>query len=240
LTFQFPTSGILPCNKPSGKTSFSLVAALRKKTGVRKIGHAGTLDPFADGVMILLIGREFTRQAGGFVLHDKEYEATLHIGLETTTYDPEGEVVFQNGRVPSLQEIEQAVSSFQGTILQTPPMFSAKKVGGKRLYELARRGVEIKRSPVPVTLQLTLLHYVYPLLKLHITCSKGTYIRSLAHDIGAHLGTGAYLQALTRLRSGPYRLSDCIDGQLLFEKSPPTLRLHLPSAVASAAAALPD
>ncbi len=212
----FPSTGILPCNKPPQKTSFSLVAALRKKTGVKKIGHAGTLDPFASGVMILLIGREFTRQADQFLMQDKEYEATVQLGTQTTTYDPEGEVVFQTDLVPTLCQIEAALTHFQGEILQTPPMFSAKKIGGKKLYKLARKGIEIERPKVIVKLQITLLSYAYPLLKLHITCSKGTYIRALAHDIGAHLGTGAHLQALIRLRSGPYTLKDCIDGNLLY------------------------
>lgn len=226
MSNPFPHAGILPCNKPPGKTSFSLVAALRKKTGVRKIGHAGTLDPFATGVMILLIGKEFTRKADTFLNQDKEYEATLCLGVETTTYDPEGEIVFETSLVPSLCEIEKAAAHFQGEILQTPPMFSAKKVGGKKLYELARKGIEIERKKVAVRLKLTLLDYAYPFLKLHITCSKGTYIRSLAHDLGAHLGTGAHLQALTRLRCGPYTLQDCVDGNLLFTHQEIVPALH--------------
>lgn len=208
--------GILPCNKPTGKTSFSLVAALRKRTQIEKIGHAGTLDPFASGVMILLIGRTFTRQADTFLNQDKEYETTVHLGIETTTYDPEGEILSQNSRIPSLDEIHSALTHFQGTIQQLPPMFSAKKVNGKKLYELARKGIEIERTPATVTLKTELLSYEYPFLNLKISCSKGTYIRSLAHDLGALLKTGAHLSALKRTRSGLYTLSDCIDGQLLF------------------------
>lgn len=208
--------GILPCNKPIGKTSFSLIAALRKKTGIEKIGHAGTLDPFASGVMILLVGRTFTKQADTFLNQDKEYETTVHLGVETTTFDPEGEVVFTNDKRPALSEVEQALLAFQGTIQQIPPMFSAKKVGGKKLYELARKGIEIERKPVAVTLKTQLLSYEYPYLRLKVSCSKGTYIRSIAHDLGALLGTGAHLSALMRTRSGQYTLEQCVDGGLFY------------------------
>ncbi|NGX38803.1 MAG: tRNA pseudouridine synthase B [Chlamydiae bacterium] len=208
--------GILPVNKPSGKTSFSLVHALRKITSIKKIGHAGTLDPFANGVMILLIGKEFTRKADTFLNQDKEYLATLHLGIETTTYDPEGDIVSTNNNVPSLGQIEALLPSFQGTISQIPPMYSAKKVGGIKLYTLARQGIEIERKPVPITLTTTLISYDYPKLTLHITCSKGTYIRSIAHEIGQQLETGAHLSHLTRTRSGPYTLEDCIDGRSLY------------------------
>ncbi len=211
--------GIVPCNKPAGKTSFSLIAAARRRTGIQKIGHAGTLDPFATGVMILLIGRDFTRQSGTFLNHDKEYEATVHLGIETTTYDPEGETIAENAYIPPLGQIEEALGFFQGTIQQIPPMFSAKKVGGKKLYELARKGVEIERQPATVTLTTTLLAYTYPYLQLRISCSKGTYIRSIAHDLGVILKTGAHLCTLTRTRSGPYTLADCFDGSLLYSSS---------------------
>lgn len=210
------SEGILPCNKPIGKTSFSLIAALRRKTKIQKIGHAGTLDPFASGVMILLIGRTFTKQADTFLNQDKEYETTVHLGVETTTFDPEGEVVARVDRIPTLAEVEQALSRFQGTIMQLPPMFSAKKIGGKKLYELARKGIEIERTPVPVTLKTELLGYDYPHLHLKISCSKGTYIRSIAHDLGKLLETGAHLSKLTRTRSGLYTLDQCVDGQLFF------------------------
>lgn len=208
--------GILPVHKPSGKTSFSLVHALRKKTSIKKIGHAGTLDPFAEGVMILLIGKEFTRQADTFLHQDKEYKATLHLGIETTTYDPEGEITSENDTLPSLAEIENVLIQFQGKISQIPPMYSAKKVQGKKLYQLARKGIEIERKPIEVILETTLVSYTYPELILNIKCSKGTYIRTIAHDIGRNLGCGAYLKKLTRTRCGPYSLDDCIDGKLLF------------------------
>ncbi|NGX26881.1 MAG: tRNA pseudouridine synthase B, partial [Chlamydiae bacterium] len=138
--------GIFPIYKPAGKTSFSLIRALRKKTHIKKIGHAGTLDPFAEGVMILLIGRNFTRQANTFINQDKEYEGLLHLGITTTTFDPEGDITSENSHIPTLPDIEKALIQFQGTIQQIPPMYSAKKVQGKKLYQLARQGIEIERK----------------------------------------------------------------------------------------------
>jgi len=210
------SEGILLVNKPIGKTSFSLVSALRKKTGIKKIGHAGTLDPFASGVMILLLGRTFTAQSDRFIGQDKEYEALVHLGIETTTFDPEGEITRQSDLVPKLSQVEEALKSFQGTIEQIPPMYSAKKVKGKKLYELARKGIEIERKPVSLTVHTELISYNYPELKLKICCSKGTYIRSIASDLGQLLGCGAHLKKLTRTRCGPYHLKDCIDGAELF------------------------
>ncbi|NGX45912.1 MAG: tRNA pseudouridine synthase B [Chlamydiae bacterium] len=212
--------GIHPFNKPVGKTSFSLIRELRKSTGIKKIGHAGTLDPFASGVMILLIGREFTRQADQFITQDKEYRATLHLGVETATYDPEGAITATSTAVPSLETIQEALNHFQGSIMQIPPMYSAKKVKGKKLYELARKGIEIERAPCPVHIKTELVSYQYPHLELHITCSKGTYIRSIAHDLGKKLEVGAHLSALIRTRCGPYQLADCLNIPLFRAATP--------------------
>jgi tRNA pseudouridine55 synthase len=209
--------GILPICKPKLKTSFSLVSALRKLTQIRKIGHAGTLDPFADGVMIMLIGKKYTRQSDLFLHQDKEYLATAHLGITTDTYDVEGQVTAQSPLIPTLTQIEDVLLKFQGTILQTPPMFSAKKVGGKKLYELARKGQIIERKPAPITVHITLVEYSYPRLTLKVQCSKGTYIRSLAYDIGVELNCGAHLSSLTRTRSGTITLEDCCDGAKLFD-----------------------
>jgi tRNA pseudouridine55 synthase len=207
--------GLLPVDKPSGITSFDLVRKLRRLSRIQKIGHAGTLDPFATGVMILLIGKPFTTRSDSFLNQDKEYLALVHLGSATDTYDREGVVTHTSSLIPSLSQIEEALSSFQGTISQVPPMFSAKKVGGKKLYELARKGVVLEREAVQVTLHIELLSYTYPSLQLRIACSKGTYIRSLAHDLGAALGCAAHLSELQRTRSGPYLLSQCVDGKLL-------------------------
>ena len=209
--------GILLVDKPKGKTSFSLVSALRKKTGIQKIGHAGTLDPFATGLMIMLIGKNFTRLSDQYLTQEKEYECTVRLGITTDTYDCEGTITQTSALEPSLSEIEKALLQFNGTISQIPPMFSAKKVQGKKLYELARKGISIERQPVSVTLKTTLLSYDYPHLKLHITCSKGTYIRSLAYDLGQLLGCGAHLLDLRRLRSGSFSIREAINGALLYD-----------------------
>ena len=132
---QNKVSGILLVNKPKGKTSFSLVSASRKLFNVKKVGHAGTLDPFATGVMILLIGKECTRLSDRFLTQDKQYIATLHLGIRTDSYDCDGAVLEENASIPSLEEIEKVLPSFQGEIDQVPPMFSVKKVKGKKLYE---------------------------------------------------------------------------------------------------------
>jgi len=209
--------GVLLVDKPKGKTSFSLVAALRRKTGIRKIGHAGTLDPFATGVMVMLIGSTYTRQAGKYLADDKEYWCQVRLGVATDTYDCEGQATRISDLVPTLADIERSLLSFQGTINQVPPMFSAKKIQGKKLYELARKGIEVERKPVAVTLKTTLLNYSYPFLELEVSCSKGTYVRSIAYDLGELLGCGAHLSDLRRLRSGQFHLRDCIDGKALYD-----------------------
>jgi tRNA pseudouridine55 synthase len=209
--------GILLVDKQAGSTSFHLVSILRRLTGIQKIGHAGTLDPFATGVMVMLVGQEYTRKSDQFLNSDKQYLATLHLGVITDTYDIEGQVTKTTDKIPTLQEVEKALEQFQGEIFQTPPMFSAKKIQGKKLYELARKGIEVERQPVKVTLQTTLIKYEYPKLELLVNCSKGTYIRSLAFDLGNLLETGAHLSHLTRTKSGPFTLSECIHQSKLID-----------------------
>ncbi len=203
-------NGILLVDKAAGSTSFQLVSLLRRLTRIEKIGHAGTLDPFATGVMVMLIGREFTQKSDQFLNSDKQYRATLTLGIATDTYDLEGKVTSRSDFLPTLDQIKTAIAPFQGEILQIPPMFSAKKVEGKKLYDLARKGVTIERQPVKVRMEIELLSYTYPELEIEVTCSKGTYIRSLAHDLGGALGTYAHLTSLTRLRSGSYHLDECL------------------------------
>jgi tRNA pseudouridine55 synthase len=211
------SEGLLPICKPVGKTSFSLVSVLRRLTSIRTIGHAGTLDPFASGVMLLLIGKPYTRLSDQFLHQNKEYRATVHLGVTTDSYDIDGAIIEENPYVPTLSEVEETLLKFQGTMLQTPPMFSAKKVQGKKLYELARKGITIERKAVPVELKVDLVEYAYPKLTLHVACSKGTYIRSLAYDIGIELTCGAHLSHLIRTRSGPYTLDECCDGERLMQ-----------------------
>lgn len=209
--------GILLVDKPKGKTSFSLVGRLRKCLGVQKIGHAGTLDPFATGVMVMLIGKNYTKKSDQFLSSSKEYVAELLLGSATDSYDIDGTVTNTSPIIPSLEEIKDALKDFEGEIQQIPPMFSAKKVGGKKLYNLARQGIEIEREPVTLNVHIELLSYQYPHLSLKIACSKGTYIRSLAHDIGIKLGCFAHLIDLRRIRSGHFKLEECMDGSLLYQ-----------------------
>lgn len=194
-----------------------MVSLLRRVTGIRTIGHAGTLDPFATGVLVLLIGKKYTRLSNQFLIQDKQYRARIHLGISTRTYDLEGEVTQTSPLTPNREDIDNTILQFQGTILQTPPMFSAKKVQGKKLYELARKGITIERVPVQVTLRIAILDYAYPYLDLDVHCSKGTYIRSLAHDIGQTLGCGAHLSALERVRSGAFTISECCEAERLFD-----------------------
>jgi tRNA pseudouridine55 synthase len=219
VSFVSKPSGVVLINKPKGKTSFSLVSRLRKLCDVQKVGHAGTLDPFATGVMVLLVGKEYTRLSDRFLHQDKEYIATLHLGKRTDSYDIDGSIVSTSDLIPSLSLISETLKSFQGIIWQTPPMFSAKKVQGKKLYELARKGIEIPRKPVQVSVAIEFLSYQYPFLEIKVSCSKGTYIRSLTEDIGLALGCGAHLSDLSRTRSGSFLLSDCLDGNLLSDSS---------------------
>jgi tRNA pseudouridine55 synthase len=208
--------GILLVNKQVKKTSFSVVGQLRRILGIAKIGHTGTLDPFATGLMVMLVGKNFTRQAPKFLYDDKEYEANIFLGATSNTFDPEGVIEEKFPKIiPTREEIENVLLEFQGTILQKPPMFSAKKVDGQKLYHLARKGIEIERESVSINVKITLLSYEYPNLHIHVTCSKGTYIRSLAHDIGEKLGCGGYLSSLVRLRSGAFHLKDAIDQETM-------------------------
>lgn len=208
-------NGILLIDKAAGSTSFHLVAILRKITKISKIGHAGTLDPFATGVMVMLIGREYTRLSEKFLQSDKEYRGKLHLGISTDTYDRDGEVLERSDHIPKLEEIETVLKSFQGTISQIPPMYSAKKVNGKKLYDLARKGVTIERQPIQVEVSISLIDYTYPDLEIEVKCSKGTYIRTLAHDIGKLLGCGAHLSELKRTRSGNFHINECIPQEVL-------------------------
>jgi tRNA pseudouridine55 synthase len=211
--------GILPVNKAPASTSFHLVAMLRKRLHIDKIGHAGTLDPFATGVMVMLIGRSFTRLSDQFLSADKEYRAQITLGQTTDTFDIDGQVLSKSGHIPSLADLEQALIAFQGDCVQIPPMFSAKKVGGKKLYDLARKGVTVERAPIKVRLLTKLLGYEYPRIELNVTCSKGTYIRTLAQDLGGALGCGGFLSTLSRTRSGSFTLSDCIDQEKIADPS---------------------
>jgi tRNA pseudouridine55 synthase len=206
-------TGFMLVKKPIGPTSHDIVNKLRNITGIRKIGHAGTLDPFASGLLIVAIGREATRSINDFLKKDKEYIATLYLGSSSDTGDRTGQikVVKKNISGIEINLIMSKVKNFIGEQKQVPPMFSAKKINGRKLYELARIGIEVERKPNIINIyRINLLSFKPPLLKLKIDCSSGTYIRSLAYDIGKKLGTGAYLAELKRTAIGNYKLKKAI------------------------------
>jgi len=215
------TSGIILINKPAGPSSHDIVNYVRRTVGAKKVGHAGTLDPFAEGLLVVLIGRDATKEQKKFLNSDKEYIATIKIGIETDTYDKTGNVMNIYKKIlPSENEIKIILKSFIGKINQVPPSFSAKKIQGRRAYKLAREGKKIELKPVEILIKkITFLNYKVPLLQLKVLCSAGTYIRSLAHDIGQKLGCGAYLEKLIRTRVGNLNLKNSIDLDELTEKN---------------------
>ena len=206
-----PSGGILNFNKPRGRTSFSVVGLVRKGTGVRRVGHAGTLDPMADGVLLVLVGPA-VRITEYLMDLPKVYRGTVHLGVETDTYDAEGEVVATHDVSVSEDALREALAAFSGEIEQRPPAHSAIKIGGRPAYERARKGEEVELAPRKVTVyRLDLLRFEPPEVEIEVECSRGTYVRSLAHDLGLSLGCGAHLSALTRTRVGPFRLEDALD-----------------------------
>lgn len=207
------TDGIILIDKPAGMSSFGVVARVRRqlteKAGHKvKVGHTGTLDPFATGLMILVVGKE-CKNAGNYSKLDKTYEATIRLGQTSSTGDPEGEVTPVSDTEPTESAVLQALDAFRGQIEQTPPMFSAIKINGQRAYKLARKGevVEIPIRTVRIH-TLELLNYTYPEIKIRTHVSSGTYIRTLAQDIGQKLGTGAYCSQLRRTQIADWSVTD--------------------------------
>ena len=202
---------ILNIYKPKGWTSFDVVKKVRGILNEKKVGHGGTLDPFAEGVLILGTGAD-TKQLTAISGTDKEYKAILLLGSKTDTHDTEGTVV-EEKEIPQLsnEQIESVLKSFIGEQLQIPPMYSAKKVNGKRLYTLARKNIEVKREPSLINIfDIELIEYNSPYISFKVRCSKGTYIRVLGSDIAEKLGTVGHLTALKRIKVGDYTLSDTI------------------------------
>lgn len=207
---------IILADKPAGVSSFGVVARIRRQLSEQadrkiKVGHTGTLDPFATGLMILLSGK-YTRRAGEFSKLDKVYEATIRLGATSSTGDPEGEIIEQLAQnIPSEQQVRQALKTFLGKITQIPPVFSAIKINGQRAYKLARSGQTVEMPPREVEIYtIKLLDYDYPILKIRAHVSSGTYIRTLAEDIGKALSTGAYTIELRRTRVGQYDVKDAV------------------------------
>jgi tRNA pseudouridine55 synthase len=204
-------NGVLIIDKPSGMTSHDVVRRLRRLLKIRRIGHAGTLDPMATGILQVAIG-EGTRLVEFLMEGEKTYRAVLRLGEITDTQDAEGKIIESRPvGVIGQEEIEAACSAFRGRIRQIPPMFSALKKDGVSLHRLARQGIEIEREPREIEIRrLRILAVDLPLITLEVDCSKGTYIRTLAHDLGAALGPGAHLISLRRLRSGSFAEGDSI------------------------------
>ena len=210
MAAQQPLCGILNVDKPLEWTSHQVVAALRKWSGERRIGHAGTLDPLATGVLLLCLGKA-TRVSSYLMASTKVYRATLRLGLSTTTDDAEGEVVSESPVNVSREQFEAVLPPFVGQIEQVPPLYSAVKRQGKRLYEYARRGVDVQVSPRTVQVHdLTVLDWSPPEVVLRVACGPGTYVRALARDLGRVLGCGASLSALRRTASGQFHVDRAV------------------------------
>jgi tRNA pseudouridine55 synthase len=210
--------GMLLVDKPAGWTSFDVVNYVRKIVAIAegkkprnvKVGHTGTLDPFATGLLVLLVGKEYTRRAGELSKLDKSYEITMQLGVTSSTGDPEGEITLlpPPSTSPSLEAFQGALENFKGPIQQVPPAYSAIKVNGQRAYKLARAGKEVVIEPRQVTVhQLEIVEYSYPNAKLIANVSSGTYIRTLVEDLGSALGSGAYTVTLRRTRVGTFDLT---------------------------------
>lgn len=212
--------GLLLVDKPAGWTSFDVVNYVRrivatsegKKPKNCKVGHTGTLDPLATGLLVLLVGKDYTRRAGELTKLDKTYEVTMKLGETSTTADDEGIKTVDSDIVPTREAVAQSLQEFTGDILQTPPIYSAMKVGGQRAYKLARAGKPVEMEARPATIYSNeLTSYAYPFVKFTSKVGSGTYIRSLVEDVGRELGTGAYMADLRRTTVGQYLVEDAVN-----------------------------
>ncbi len=202
-------NGIILLDKPGGKTSHDMVYEMRRIAGTRRVGHTGTLDPMATGVLPMCIGSA-TKASDMLMSEKKEYIAELILGKQTDTGDCEGQVIFEGEEVCDEDKIKEAVMSFVGEQLQVPPMYSAKKQGGKKLYELAREGITVEREPAKINIfNIEVISICKNVVNIRVCCSKGTYIRVLCEDIGKKLGTYAYMNKLRRTASGEFEISMC-------------------------------
>ncbi len=202
--------GFLIIDKPSDWTSHDIVAKLRGILKEKKIGHLGTLDPLATGVLVVAVGRDATKQIQNFMKLDKEYEVELELGKVSDTYDSEGVVTVTGFDLKSLDKksVQSALNSFWGKSMQMPPAFSAKKINGKKAYELARAGKTVELKPVEVEMHGSEINFDSPFVRFTVTVSSGTYVRSLVHDLGQKLGCGAIMTALRRTRVGDFKLEN--------------------------------
>lgn len=197
--------GIVAVYKPKGPTSHDIVNAVRRITGEKRVGHAGTLDPLASGILVVGIGREATKKLTLVVNKEKEYVVTIKLGVTSTTGDEKGDKTSIKGLVVSIKEIQNVLTKYIGVISQVPPAYSAVKVDGKEAYKYARKGQEVELKPRNVLIkEIEVMAYSWPLLRLRVVTGPGVYIRALARDIGKSLGTGAYVSSLERTRVGEY------------------------------------
>ena len=198
--------------KPSGPTSHDVINQIRKLSGEKKVGHAGTLDPFAEGVLVVALGRTYTKQLGKFLKEDKTYLATIKLGAKSNTGDLTGNITLKiNPPQPTKKQVQEVLKKFIGEIEQIPPVFSAIKIRGRKAYELARKGIVLDLKPRPIKIyHLKVLKYKWPHLEIKAKVSSGTYIRSLAHDIGQALNTYGYVEKLIRTKIGRFDLKKSI------------------------------
>ncbi len=212
-----PLTGVLLIDKPVGPTSFRIVQQVRRALSIKKVGHAGTLDPLASGLLVVCVSRGATKHIDKIMVGEKEYIGTLCLGKQTTTLDSEGEITVTGSTAHITEEdIRQCLTRFLGEQSQIPPQYSAVKHKGKPLYHYARKGEVIEKEPRLIFIrELELLEVEGDLVTVRVVCSKGTYIRTLADDIGRELGCGAYLSGLRRTRSGILHVDNAIDGSLL-------------------------
>jgi tRNA pseudouridine55 synthase len=224
-----PEIGVYLVDKPPGPTSFRIVQQVRRALGIKKVGHAGTLDPFASGLLIIAAGRPATKLIGGLMAGEKEYEAVLRLGIETDTHDPEGRVIAERPLTDiTPKRIEACLAGLRGEQLQAPPAYSAVKHEGRPLYYYARKGIAVSKEPRRVFIrELASGGLDNDRLAIRVCCSKGTYIRTLAADIGRCLDCGAHLASLRRLRSGPFSVTNALPGAELQDSGPArALLLH--------------
>lgn len=202
----------LNINKPVGVTSHDVVDQVRRATGVKKVGHAGTLDPLASGVLIVAVGRDMTKRIDEVKSQQKEYVAVVRLDGKSDTDDAEGIIELIDVKsIPSESAVKKVVDSFIGEIEQVPPVYSAKKVSGRKSYEMARKGEEVALKPQTITINnIEILKYEWPELAIRVTCGPGAYIRALARDIGTKLNTGGYITQLIRTRIGNFKIADSI------------------------------
>jgi tRNA pseudouridine55 synthase len=220
--------GALLIDKPSGPTSHDVVDAIRRHFGIKKVGHCGTLDPNATGLLIIVLGRG-TKLSEKLMSDDKVYEGTIKLGETTNSYDADGELVSSLPVPPlTLDQLNGAAGQFVGDLMQTPPMVSAVKKDGVPLYKLARKGVEVQREPRLIHIySFRFSSYQEPIGQFRLACTKGTYVRSIAHDLGQNLGCGAHLATLRRVASGKFDVANAIPLADVFKLTPKELEKHV-------------